>query len=583
VSACGGEEAPPSEREPATEDTSTTTTSPTGTSTPTGTTDTGPQVPPTEVDDLASGSGINQRTGGERTRALVAADFDGDGLDDLFVGNPGDASHVLLNRSTPGVPAFELAQVLSDGHLSWTAAAADFDNDGDVDLVVGGGGNECQDVDQLWRNLRMETGRVAFENVTQQMGLTINEELDRSATTGVRWADFDRDGWLDLYVAHNARPRCGTGGPGSGVNQLWRNLEGQGFENVTVEVGLTAHNPASTRHPAVFDYDNDGDADIFDANLDGDNMLLHNLLVETGELAFGAVEPARLDGADVGPARAFASCAADFDNDGFEDLLVLSRAASECIASPGTSTTGTGTFSMLHGIFRNRGDGGFENMSARADLSISAAGAGNGVMGCQVGDLNGDGALDVFVGNGGPQTLGADDLFLGGAGEVGFTDVSGTVRGAGAALRTHGSVITDIDGDAVPDLVVGNGGPSEMADVEEPNRIFHFEWEHPAPYLQVRLEGDGVAVNRDAIGARVELVFEDAEGATRSVHRSVQGGSCFSADNGRALHFGLGRGTSGLPPDVPVLLQVTWPDGTVSEHEPPESRSTSRMTVSYPG
>jgi len=534
-----------------------------------------------EVEDLSPGSDFDRGLGGERTRSMVAADFDNDGLDDMFVGNPGDPSFVVLNTSVPGSASFELLQVLSEGHLSWTAAAADFDNDGDVDLMVGGGGNECQELDQLWQNQLVETGSVSFVEVREAMGLTRSDFLDRMATTGVRWADFDNDGWLDLYVAHNASPRCGHMPPDTAQNQLWRNVGGERFENVTESSGMAAAPVGSTRHPSVFDYDDDGDLDIFDSNLQGKNVFLHNLHAETGELTFGSLDPVLLDGADQGPLRAFASCTADFDNDGFEDLLVLNRAASECSVAPDPDATGG--YGLLHAVFRNTGAGSFENVTAAAGLDVQVAGDANGVMGCQVGDLNGDGAVDVFVGNGGPDAAGANDLYLGATSGIAFDDESALIRQQGA-FRTHGSVIADIDGDWVPELVVGNGGPAVTDDVNEPNRILSFRWLHDASYLQVRLAGDGVHVNRDAIGAKVELVFEGSDGATRSLFRTVKGGSCFSADNGRALHFGLGHSAESQPDDIPVRIDVRWPDGTTSQHPVVSEPGASQgMAIAYPG
>ncbi len=537
-----------------------------------------------EVEDLSPGSNFDLGLGGERTRSMVAADFDNDGLDDLFVGNPGDPSFVVLNTSVPGNASFELLQVLSEGHLSWTAAAADYDNDGDVDLMVGGGGNECQELDQLWQNQLVETGTVSFVEVREAMGLTRSDVMDRMATTGVRWADFDNDGWLDLYVAHNASPRCGPSPPDTAQNQLWRNVGGERFENVTESSGMATAPVGSTRHPAVFDYDDDGDLDIFDSNLQGMNIFLHNLHAETGELRFGSLDPVLLDGADQGPLRAFASCTADFDNDGFEDLLVLNRAATECSVATDTDTDTEGVgYGLLHAVFRNTGTGSFENVTATAGLDVQVAGIANGVMGCQIGDLNGDGAVDIFVGNGGPNAAGANDLYLGATSGLTFTDASSLIRSA-AASRTHGSVITDIDGDWVPDLVVGNGGPAVTKDVNEPNQILSFRWTHDASYLQVRLAGDGDHVNRDAIGAKVELVFEGADGATRSLFRTVKGGSCFSADNGRALYFGLGHSAESQPDDIPVRLEVRWPDGTTSQHPVTSEPGASQgMVIAYPG
>ncbi len=548
---------------------------------------------PTSVVDLGGLSGFDPISEGERTRAMVVADFDNDGLDDLYVGNPGNKSYILRNTSTPGVPSFETAQVLSDGHISWTAAAADFDNDGDVDLFVGGGGNECTDVDQLWKNQLVETGELSFVDARIELGLTLANyghpaEWDEIPTTGVRWVDVDMDGWLDLYVTHNSSPRCGKAPAGViELNELWRNVGGTHFERITEASGLGGTH-RSTRHPSIIDYDNDGDPDIFDSNLRGKNVLYHNMFVETGEIMFGQVDVSKT-GADLAyPGRAFASCAADLNNDGWEDLVVLNRATSECAIVADDSTAATSTQDLMgafHGVYLNHGANGFDDRSLEAGLQVNIANLSNGVMGCQIGDLNGDGLEDVFVGNGGPQGPGRDDLFLASLTDGAFVDASRSIRnhlGEPEALRTHGTVIVDIDGDHRPELLVGNGGPSAFEDVQEPNRLFSFEWGHDAEFLQVRLVGDGADVNRDAIGSRLELVFDLADGGTRSIHRSMRGGNCFSADNGRRIGFGLSRGTSGEEAGTPSLLKVTWPNGAVSEHAVSIAPGTSDgMTITY--
>lgn len=546
----------------------------------------------------------------QRGRACVVADQDRDGRPDLYIGNPGDISYTLRNlTTTPGELLFDYPVALFEGELAWAASAADVDNDGDLDLFISNGGNEGRGFDKLLKNQLQESGEARFEDVTPTAGLAGSwseaqgRMLEAASANGV-WGDADNDGDLDLYVSVNIVGRDDSH-PLAGRNLLWLNDGTGSFHNVAPELGLDVHKGKS-RHSTWFDFDNDGDLDLYENNYRSSNHLWVNTL-ETGTLGFfdGTAAAAAL-GADLGqPYRSFASAAGDFNNDGWTDLIVFSRGVTggDC-ADVGTVEDG------IEGdwLFLNLGPGrGMVEVANIAGLNVDILQrdvpmGGLGVMGSQLGDINSDGLLDVFIGNGGPETGEANQLFaarevreveIEGVGTVAvpfFDDWSHLIDVAAPQTddpaifyppypyRTHGACIADLDADGLPELTITNGGPEAWPDdVREPDRVFSFQFpEGSRPDgLHVALEGDGDQVTRDGVGARIVVTALREDGSEITVHRTLYGGSAFSGQNGLDVHLGLGFA------EAITSVQVTWPDGTVQQVEG-EVALNQTLRVIYP-
>ncbi|MEM8678015.1 MAG: CRTAC1 family protein [Planctomycetota bacterium] len=503
----------------------------------------------------------------KRGRANICADFNNDGLVDVFLGNPGDESFIMINTGNFSRPRFEAPDVLVNKDLAWGAAAADYDEDGDIDLFISTGGNEGVGWDYLFQNMLLETGNYGFRNVTSDAGVAgpIHSGTSmpaQTASANAVWIDFDMDGDLDLWV--------NTDEYETNQNILWKNLlreTGEAtFTNVTASTGLAVARPERTLHSSWSDFDHDGDVDLFENTFLGPNRLWRNQKVETGHAVFEDVtQSASLPGHDLSyPHNSFGSAAIDFNQDGFDDILAVYRLRGS--SEPATSPYGNG-----HAIFINDGKGRFANLAS--NFVRNHFPDRGGVMGFMVGDLNGDGYPEMYIGNGGPETPQANTFLISdgtvdGSGFPGYFDGSQVTDFASPRhrqapsgyypkypYRTHGVTFADTDHDGRLEILVSNGGMS-ISDltVREPNRHFVLDWGQ-STYITVRLVGDGVNVNRDGVGARLKLTVQTSQGV-RHFYRTNLAGTAFSAQNDiRSIHFAL-------PPVQSLLgLTVTWSNG----------------------
>jgi len=223
-----------------------------------------------------------------------------------------------------------------------------------------------------------------------------------------------------------------------------------------------------------------------------------------------------------------------------------------------------------HALFINQGGVAFINEAVSSGINNPFE-ADQGVMGSQLGDVNADGWLDIYIGNGGPLRGQNDQLFVSDADAVlqpsyiNRTDLidfpasrapNGPANYPDYPYRTHGTVLVDIDLDGTLELGVSNGGPADLGDaMKEPNRLFKFFWDEPSNFLKVRPRGNGSDSSRDGIGTRVAVTVSEGGANSRTIHRTLWGGSCFSAQSGHELYFGLG------PADQIDEVRVLWTNG----------------------
>jgi enediyne biosynthesis protein E4 len=421
---------------------------------------------------------------------VAVFDYDGDGLPDIFFTNgaplpslrkasPSDWNRLFRNSGgLRFTDVTERAGVRGEGYTTG-AAAADYDNDGHVDLFVAGVQHN-----QLLRN----TGSGRFEDVTAAAGIA---NYKWSVAAG--WFDYDNDGWLDLFIVNyvdwtpQANKFCGDRAKdlrvychpkhynglanalyrnrhdgvtaksgigkhiGKGMSVAFADYDGDGFSDVFVtndavpdflfhnrrdgtfeEVGLLAGvsvpasgRPVSSMGVDFRDYDNDGRPDIALTALTGETFPLFKndkagfFRDVTYESGLGS-STVRLSG--------WATVMADFDNDGFKDLVTANSHANDRVEAFEATT-----YRQANAVFRNV-NGRFENVSSRAGPDFTVARAHRGI---GVGDFDGDGRLDLVVTVLGdrPQLLhnvsNADNHWL----TLRLTGQSSNRQGVGAVVR----------------------------------------------------------------------------------------------------------------------------------------------------
>ncbi len=502
------------------------------------------------------GADINGLAGG-----LCVEDFNRDGLLDLFTTAWGltDPVHFLVADGQGGYVDRADAAGLKGIVGGANCRHADYDNDGYEDIFIMRGawlGDGGKFPNSLLRN----RGDGTFEDVTFAAGLGSMHPTHTAA-----WADFNLDGYLDLFVGNES----GVGvGWSSHPSELFLNNRDGTFTNVAQKVGIDVD--AFVKGAAWGDVNNDGLPDLFVSIFGGANRLYLNRGGRT-------VDTWRFEdiSAQAGiqlPHLSFATWFWDFDNDGWEDLLVLSfdnRAALHAavareylglppVSAPpmmgapraGLSFGGTGGAPEHTHLYRNKRDGTFEDVTRSVGLADKAIYA----MGSNFGDIDNDGWLDFYVGTGNPdlRSIIPNRMFRSVEGRR-FEEV--TIEGGfGHLQKGHGTAFADLDRDGDQDVFMMLGG-AYAGDVFTSVLFENPGWPNRA-WITLNLEGR--LANRSAIGARVEIIAADSTGATRTLVRTIGTGGSFGSGS-LQLHVGLGAAVR-----VP-LVRVTWPDSLRSK------------------
>lgn len=420
---------------------------------------------------------------------------------------------------------------------SMGVAVADFDNDGWQDIYVTGYGGNV-----LYRNL----GNCKFEDVTDKAGVRAG-----GYSTGAAWGDYDRDGRVDLFVPRYLSVDLNKLPPPESVDKLCN------FQGISMECARRGHN---------------GESDL----------LFHN----RGDGTFEEVsKKAGVD--DPGHYLGMQGLWADYDNDGWPDLYVTNDGGPNY-------------------LYRNKHDGTFEDVGLFSGAALSATGQERGSMGVDFGDFDHDGRLDIFVTN----FAGEANALYWNQGDNGFSDVSWSsgIARPSANFVGWGTSFFDMDNDGWSDLLIANGHVFPQMDnmkgsapYRQPLLLFRNNHDRtfddvtslsgldklpvasrrgaafgdvnndgkidvlllnvggPPTLLINRTESAnhaavfrliGTKSNRSAIGARVIV----HSGNTNQL-AEIRSGSSYCSQNDLRLHFGLGLATA------MTSVEISWPSG----------------------
>ena len=476
---------------------------------------------------------------------LTIDDLNGDGLLDVFTTSwgPNDPLHLFLADGKGGyvdrTAASGLARILGGVNT----VHADYDNDGDIDILVVRGG-WLGEAGNYPNSLLRNRGDATFEDVTFSSGI-----LSFNPTHTAAWADFNLDGYVDLFVGNElSAPSSGA----SHRSELFLNNRNGTFTEVSQQVGIDVDD--FVKGVVWGDVNNDGLPDLYVSVFTGGPNRLYVNRGGTSIENWRFEERGAAAGVDM-KAPSFPTWFWDFDNDGFDDLLVLSydlsaplheTVALEYLGLP-LKTVNKGQLVEFQPsrLYRNTGDGTFEDVTRRVGLADKVIYA----MGSNFGDLDNDGWLDFYVGTGNPdlRSIVPNRMFRNVNGRR-FEEVT-LPGGFGHIQKGHATAFADLDRDGDEDVYMVLGGAFEG------DRFTSVLFENPGwpKNRWITLELEGRSANRSAIGARVDLVAVDAEGSARTVRRTVRTGGSFGAGS-LQLHVGLGPAVSLRE------VGIQWPD-----------------------
>lgn len=485
-------------------------------------------------------------------------DFDNDGDLDLFVTSYGLRDQCRYYRNNGDGSFTDRTQ---EANLTGIVSGlntlhADYDNDGDRDILILRGGwlEGGTHPNSLLRN----NGDGTFTDVTIDAGL-----LSFHPTQTADWADYDGDGWLDLFIGNETYP----GGVGTQHPcELYHNNGDGTFTNVAAALHVDLI--GFIKAVVWGDINNDQRPDLYMSDMTGYNKLLVNrggtapdqwLFEEIGAKA-----------GVVNPVWSFPAWFFDYDNDGFDDILVtgysfdLNQQAAGDILLELLGKPLKGDWMRL---YHNNGNETFTDVHFAAGLDKQSF-----AMGSDFGDLDNDGWPDFYLGTGKPdlRSLIPNRMFRNIEGKK-FEEI--TMNGFGHLQKGHGVAFGDLDNDGDEDIyeVMGGAYEGDLANnvlFENPGNANH--------WLQLSLVGK--TCNRDAMGAKVAVRVTQSNGKPRTIYATCGTGASFGSGSLR-LEIGLGQATriesvevhwpkAGLPAtvytDVPLNSHIRLTEGSTA-------------------
>jgi hypothetical protein len=477
--------------------------------------------------NVAKKAGLQDALGYGKGVSII--DVDGDGWEDIWdldtnIRRGGKASNarLFLNQGDGTFKPVDAGVDPSDVEFAWGASWADFDNDGDPDLLIASGGLLHDAKLALYEN-RWKTEK-RLVNISDSAGLT----QERKFWWGGSWADFNNDGCLD-FVAIARKER------------VWLYQSGcdKTFTEVSKKLGIVVEFKDG-KNPVWLDFDNDGDQDLYIGA-----SLQHRLYRNDGAAGFVDVTRKLGEGLMATP-FVFAAFAADLNHDGNLDLYLGRQIFQDLIA-----------FGRPDGTFVVEGPGVGIVAKVSPDESENTMGLGYG-------DINDDGYVDVLIGTGGPSERYFDLVFCGvktpdNPHGLSFERCGKFTRKKKGHRKkqTHGIAVGDLDQDGSNDIFFNLGG-SPTWDLKHgtesrARNAYYVKREPSENTATVLLQGS--KSNRDAIGARMTVTVSPGN----VFHYVVSSAQSFQSQNSRWQIINMMDSKQ-------AEIRVQWPSGSVTKH-----------------
>ncbi|MFT7499056.1 MAG: hypothetical protein ACI8QP_001653 [Porticoccaceae bacterium] len=421
-------------------------------------------------------------------------DFDNDGWDDITYSST-DGQEVYFYKNNNGT-SFSLVDFgMNDVYRTKQVIWVDYDNDGDKDFFA----TSISGLNKFYMN----DGSMNFTDITDSCGLfTVN-----LFTYGASFGDIDNDGDLDVFISN----RDDVGYVQS--NKLYKNDSGV-FTDITTDSGISLDADLSYCS-AFFDYDNDGDQDIYVAV---DKLKKNRLYQNNGDETFTDVSDSSGAGIII---DAMSTTIGDYNNDGWFDIYITNTLAG-------------------NQLLKNNGDGTFTNTSASVGTEFLSVAWGSVFL-----DADNDSDIDLYVSGvlNGSSLL--PSAFYENQGDNTFLIPTGI--GFGNDTReSYSNAIGDFNNDGLPDIIV-------MNDIDN-----NFLWENTTSnsnnWLKLKLQG--VTSNKDGIGSRIEV---SAGGKIQ--YRYTLCGEGYLGQNSNSEFVGVGNAI------IIDQVKITWLSGTVDIFE----------------
>lgn len=454
---------------------------------------------------LSDGIGVNHFYGiGSSGGGISTVDFNQDGWDDLtfatechrpiefYLNDQGNFNLVTLEG---------IDNILETKQVLWV----DFDNDGDLDFFA----SSLSGI-KLYEN----DGALRFTDVTDNMNLIMNEP-----SYGAAWGDFNRDGWLDLYVTEKK-----VGSEFKQVsNHYFQNLQGNSFIELTNETN-SADSSKAPFCGTFFDMNDDGWLDMYIAQ---DRFLINTMLKNMGDGTFRDISLSSNSNLVM---NAMCVTVADYDNDMDFDIYVTNTPEGNALLD-------------------NLGNEKFEERAVSAGVGYFETGWSSTFL-----DFDNDGWQDLYVCGSFSENTFYKNL------DGSTFEIEEDNYEVDSTAESYSSAVGDFNNDGKPDLIILNTGidkSSVLMNMAESNN----SW--------IKFNLEGTLSNKDGIGSRV-LVYTGDNVYSRFTH-SANG---YLAQNSRNEHIGIG------PSEKIDSLIIHWPSGVIDKHFNLDINTTHNFTES---